>query len=354
MKNKLLLLSKQGIFFRFLSTFFLCLIILPISVLLSIIITLTIMSFYDIDDIACLKYSFFAINILWIIYNSFIRIYDDKIVLRSWIGEKLKIDIAGIRDLKIISSKELRKILFNRTGVDPLITNASVFIIPMGSFLIFKNSYGRDVVIGAWNVQKLYNLLIEKIPSDEEALISHDDVKVVNELKSKNDSYENLKCFVKMPLKNHILVFFSCFWETILLPIFMVLIFMWMFNRANIEINRYFWIIPCLLMSAFRYYLIIRVIVEPASKTIKLHLYNNDNKNVIKYQTISNLHYADSMNEIELLKQTPSKIVISTPYFHKRAERVIVFDIENDISVALSVNKPEEFYELIEKPITKA
>lgn len=343
--KKHLLLSKQGFFFRFISTFFQCLIILPISVLFSVIITLIVTSFCDINGVVCLKYSFFTFNVLWVIYNSFIRIYDDKIVLRSWIGEKLKIDITGIRELKIISSKELRKILFNRTGVDPLITNAFVLIIPMGSFLTFKNSYGRDVIIGVWNVKKLYKLLIEKASSDEAALESYEHVEIVNELKSKNDSYGNLKCFVKMPLKSHILVFFSHFYETILLPVFMVLIFMWLFNRADIEINRCVWMFPCLLISAFRYYHIIRVTVEPASKTIKLNLYNNDDKNVIKYDSLKNL-CKHSQLDISKLNNRYSEIICSVPYSNK-IKNPIVFEIANNKFVVLSVDKSQELYDLI-------
>lgn len=339
-----LLLSKQGLLLRFIGLIFQSIIFLPLSFLISFFVSSITLEYYDFDSIKVFVTIIVVLNVICFVRNSFVKVTDNQIIMQNFICGKTIVNLNNISSVKIISSKELMKICRNRTGVDPLISNCFSAFIPMGNTVYFKNECGRDVVIGVWNVQKLYALLIEKVASDEYAPIC-DDAEVENELKSKSNSYGNLRCFVKMPLKNHILVFFSHFYETILLPIFMVLIFMWLFHCANIEVNRYFWIVPCLLISAFRYYRIIRVIVDPASKTIKLNLYNNDDKNVIKYDSLKNL-CKHSQLDISKLNNRYSEIICSVPYSNK-IKNPIVFEIANNKFVVLSVDKSQELYDLI-------
>lgn len=347
MKKKLLL-SKQGIFFRLVSTFFQCLIFLPVSIILSVTIAFIIVSLSDIEFTTALIIPFIVINVFWVIYNSFIRIYNDKIVFRSWIGQKQTIELNHISELKIITSKQLKAMILELTPVDPLITNTTSLIIPMGNFITFKNSVGRDVVIGVWNVKTLYNLLSEKVLTEDE-IIKMDSVVIKNNDENEvvGCSDKSFSCFVKLSLKGYVLIFFTHFYETILYPVCTVLIIMWLLNFSSIEVNKFIFVGLGLMLFALRYCQILRVVISPEKKTIKLNLFSDNNKNVIKYDGLKKLDIKQKINIDDL--SSCYKNIISTNVCDKNISQAITFQTSNDSFVALSVNKTQDLYDVLEK-----
>lgn len=81
-------------------------------------------------------------------------------LLYDFIGKRKTIELDGISSLKIIDYKELRNIVFSHSGNNPLISNSFAFLLPIGKFIMFKNKFGRDVIIGVWNYKRLYEFLI--------------------------------------------------------------------------------------------------------------------------------------------------------------------------------------------------
>ncbi len=350
--EKQLLLSKQGIFFRTISLVLQLIVTIPLFLLLSFIASCVIIEITDSENVVLIfKIVLILFNLLWLVRNSIVTIYSDRIILRDCIGAKKIIETENITDLRIISYKELRHMIFKTSSLNPLISNCAAFFIPMGKFITFKNKFNRDVVIGVWNYKKLYDILCKAELSDTEKAPVITKEKAVKTTYITNNT--QLVCFLKMPLKMHILTFFKNFYETLLLPAIISSFFMWRFNTGNIYANRYIGIAIFLIISAFRYYKVLRVVVNTDLKVIKLNLFLSNNKNVIKYENLYDLSYAKPNENLELLKMANSDSCIVTPYNENNISQVITFKLKNDISVALSVNKPQELYELIKAKDTE-
>lgn len=347
MKRKIFL-SKQGLLFKLISIFFQNLIISPVLFFISFIITAIMLRFYNIESTLILKIVFLLLNIIWIIRNSFLLLYDDKIIVRTWIGTKQIIEIDNLTSLKIIDYRELRNIILNTRKLNPLISNCAAFFIPMGNFITFKNKFGRDVVIGVWNYKKLYNLLIENALQNSN--IEKDSVEKTDKTgygDARAYSSQSLRCCVKMPLYSHIIFYFRHFGETIILPAFIVLVLKWLMNVNDMVLDNYIFIILFAILSIFNYYNVIKVVVNPNLNTIRLHLFYNNNKNVIKYENLFNLNYVDSIETLNSLENDQSKFLICTPYYKNNLADLITFDLENNVRVILSVNKSREVYQLL-------
>lgn len=252
--------------------------------------------------------------------------------------------------------------MFNASSTDPLVTNALSLIIPMGNFVTFKNKFGRDVIIGVWSYKKLYQILNEHInvpvreDIENENLNALDapnnnkmqDIKPQSEkLHASNNGRGVYNMLVKMPLGEHIKMFFRCFYVTILGPLFYVLFFGWLCKHAEIGIPRFVWVILFMISSAVAYYRIISVRVDTGKAVIRLNLFDNGDKDVIRYNGLSNLGYVNDIAEIEQLKTDKSKFAIVTPYCEKHIDKIVRFDLKNNISVAISVSDPETLYEVL-------
>lgn len=347
MKRKIFLV-KQGLLFKFISIFFQNLIISPVLFFIAFIITSIIISFYSVESVLILKIVFLLLNIIWVIKNSFLLLYDDKIIVRTWIGTKQIIELNNITSLKMIDYKELRRMIFESNAMNPIITNAFAFIIPLGKFITFKNKFGRDVVIGVWNSKKLYNLLNEN--ALQNSVSERDSVEKTDRTGddgARAYSGQSLRCYVKMPLYSHILFYFRHFGETIILPAFKVAVLKWLMNANDIVLDNYIFIILFVILSMFNYYNVIKVVVNPNLNTIRLHLFYNNNKNVILYKNLVDLNYVDSVETLNSLENDQSKFLICTPYYKNNLADLITFDLENNVRVILSVNKSREVYQLL-------
>ncbi len=145
---------------RIVSSLLQILIFSPISLLLSFIVSSVILEFFYMNTLSVFKAVFIFINLLWLLRNSFVRVTNDKVLLYDLIGKRKTIELDCISSLKIIDYKELRNIVFSHSGNNPLISNSFAFLLPIGKFIMFKNKFGRDVIIGVWNYKRLYKFLI--------------------------------------------------------------------------------------------------------------------------------------------------------------------------------------------------
>lgn len=309
--KKHIFLSKQGLFSRFVCLLIQCVVILPLTFMISFIASSIIISYYDFNSNVVLIIVILILNIIWIIRNSIVKVTENEIIMHDWIGGKRVIELNSISSMRIINSRELRKLCLNSSGNDPLITNCLSICLPIGNVIRLKNRFGRDVVIGVWNGNKLYELIKKQnLHSVKHSQYSDEEPKretnITIDSKQKISNY-----FLKLPLSSYIVAYFEHFFQTILYPLFISAFAWWVLNIFDIKINSCCYILMFILGSLIAYLKIIRVTVNTGTKTIKLNFFSNTDKNVIRYETISNLHYADSINDIELLKQNSSKFIIA-------------------------------------------
>lgn len=346
--KKQFMIAKEGLAFKLIRITLQLIISVPLFLLLSFFVSAVIIEITEIKNtVLVYKIIFVLFNILWFIRNSIIIVNNDKIIIRDWIGVKQIIDTENIMSLKMIDYKELRRMIFESNGMNPLITNAFAFIIPLGKFITFKNKFGRDVVIGVWNSKKLYNLLNEN--ALQNSVSERDSVEKTEkaDYDSTNACSDNIRCYVKMPLYSHILFYFRHFGETIILPAFKVAVLKWLMNANGIVLDNYIFIILFAILSMFNYYNVIKVVVNPNLNTIRLHLFYNNNKNVIRYKNLVDLKYVDSVETLNSLEKDQSKFLICTPHYKNNLADLITFDLENNVRVILSVNKSREVYQLL-------
>ena len=342
--KKSVFLAKQGFSFKLISILIQNLIISPLLFIISFILTAIIIGFNNIETTLLLKIIFIILNIIWAIRNSLVVLVDNKIVVRNWIGTKQIIEIDNITDLRIISYKELRHIIFNTTSLNPLISNCAAFFIPAGKFITFKNRFGRDVVVGVWNYKKMYEIINNGLLSD--SVNEFVCLKQENNTNIKINSESLYTFYLKMPLNMHIETFFRNFYKTILFPLFISLISMWLFSLSNVSVNKFICIALFFLASFYECYRVIRVVVNTELKIVKLNLFSTNNKNVIKYGTLYNLECTNSIKASEMLKNNKFRFCIATPYYPNGSDNIIKFELNNNI-VVLSVNKPQKLYDLL-------
>lgn len=362
---KKLMMAKKGPLVRLVSLVMQIVVICPLLFLVLIVPTFAIADAANFEDkFLVFKVVFLLCNILYIIRNNIVEVYDNKIIMRLFLWDKKIVDLEDISDLRIITYKELRTMMFNASSTDPLVTNALSLIIPMGNFVTFKNKFGRDVIIGVWSYKKLYQILNEHINVPVREDIENENLNASDtpsdnkkqDLKPKSEKLHVLNngsgvynMLVKMPLDEHIKMFFRYFYVTILAPLFYVLFFGWLCKHAEMEIGipRFVWAVLFFVGSAVAYYRIISVRVDTRKSVIRLNLFDNGDKDVIRYNGLSNLGYVNDIAEIEQLKTDKSKFAIVTPYCEKHIDKIVRFDLKNNISVAISVSDPETLYEVL-------
>lgn len=341
---KMIFLSKQGYLLRIVSSLLQILIFSPISLLLSLIVSSVIFEFFYINTLSVFNAVFIFINLLWLLRNSFVRVTNDKVLLYDFIGKRKTIELDGISSLKIIDYKELRNIVFSHSGNNPLISNSFAFLLPIGKFIMFKNKFGRDVIIGVWNYKRLYEFLI---CNNSDSTVS--EIEESNNYKKSNEVFtgEKFIFFVRMPLKNHIITYLKHLPETVLIPLIFLSFIFFSLNRIGIKINPFIFALIFFISSSIAYYFIIRIIVDTESDTLRLKLFNDNNKNIIKIDNINNLEYVNSASEF--VAENNSKFIICTPYHNKKGSNLISFETSKNICVILSVNKPDKLYNILKK-----
>lgn len=108
MKYKLLL-SKQGVLFRILSIIIQTLLFLPLSFIISFFASSIIISYYDLDSIQVLVAIIVVLNLICMVRNSIVKVNENEIIWRNWIGCKQIIKLKDISSVNMINSQELKK-----------------------------------------------------------------------------------------------------------------------------------------------------------------------------------------------------------------------------------------------------
>lgn len=341
---KMIFLSKQGYLLRIISSLLQILIFSPISLILSFIVSSVILEFFYINTLSVFKTVFIFINLLWLLRNSFVRVINDKVLLYDLIGKRKIIELDGISSLKIIDYKELRHIVFSHSGNNPLISNSFALLFPIGKFIMFKNKYGRDVIIGVWNYKRLYDFL--KYNNND--LITSEIGKSDN-CKKSNEVFSDKKFnfFVRMPLKDHVRTYLKHLPETVLVPLIFLSFVFFSFNRIEVKINPFIFLVIFFISSSIAYLFIIRIIVDTKSATLRLKLFNDNDKNIVKIDNLENLEFINSASKF-VAEKNNSKLIICTPYYNEKVSNLILFETSKNVCVILSVNKPNKLYNILE------
>ncbi len=133
--------------------------------------------------------------------------------------------------------------------------------------------------------------------------------------------------------------------ETVLIPLIFLSFIFFSLNRIGIKINPFIFAVIFFICSSIAYFFIIRIIVDTESATLRLKLFNNNNKNIIKIDNINNLEYVNSASKF--VAENNSKFIICTPYYNQNGSNLISFETSKNICVILSVNKPDKLYNIL-------
>lgn len=284
---------------------------------------------------------FIVLLIIWQIFHSFVFI-KEKSIYMGYYGFYKKVDISDISSLRLLSSQCVRKIILQRKISKPIIVNCFTLIIPMGKFVVFKDKFGQDVIIGVWNYKKLYDFLLRNTNR-------YDDENTAIDCNYETTCDIKISCVLKMPFVEHLKTYFNHFISTILIPVFFSAIFSCLLFYA-FEIHLIFFALPIfMLLSVGEYFKIIQVLVDGESKLIKLHIFTESNYNTIYFNKITDLKYADSIDIIEKINQDEKQTIIQTPYSVYNINHLISFKTDYNVQLIFSINKHEQVYELLKQ-----
>lgn len=324
--------SKQGVLFRIIYLLFNMTIFLPVSISISFVLRFVIkdngLLYYRLAFWLC----FALINMAWIIRNSLIVFRDNKLIIRDIIGKKIVFDISLATKPTIITSKEYSKMLNARTGLQSIKSNCFYLLSKKIKLIHFKDNLGRDVVIGAFAIEKL-NELLQSVPSVKKAEPISDISPDAR--KGMVDQY-----YIKMPLINHITMYFMHWGNTVFLPAFIVSFYGCSLYISKIKINIFVYIVSFIIISLFYYSRIIRITVDRYNKIIRMRIFKDNDKNLINMETISHLAY----NEADNYTKESSKLVISTPgYSNLNSDKIHIITAYCDAELA--VNNSRNLYD---------
>lgn len=346
---KKIIFARQGVELKLVSIIIQNLIATPIFLLLSYIITSIILSIIDFDTMKIFKIVMIILNLVWIFRNSIIKLSKDKIICKNMIGANKIYDINDMVSIELINSKQLKSKLLKSSGMDPLNTNCFSLIFPPNNAVLLKNKYNREIVICSWNYDILYNYINKSLKNKNLCYTSQIVSKASTSFDYSVNKRERFVTFVKMPFFNYVILYFKRFCETIILPLFFVFFSKWLFSIVDVVISKYICIGCFVILSGIMYAQIIKVVVKTDLKIIRLNLFYNNNKNIIKFDSLYDLKYMSLSNDFETVKNKSSAIIV--PYNKKNLKDVISFKLENGISIIMSVYKSQTFYNLLNRSL---
>lgn len=333
-------LSKQGIWFKTTSILLQSLFFLPVNFIISFILSKGIKELYNIDNAKILPICMIAFCIVWTLKNSFVRFDGSKLVLRSFAGTKQVVKLENISNIRIITSKELRNIILNTRGNNPLISNCASLLIPIGKVITFNTEFGRTVIIGVWNYEKLHKLLNEFSNN-----ITYDAVETTNLVFNKSNISYVHKYTLSMTILGYIKAYFKNFAQTIVYPLFistLILLFLCQLDLpaiVNILISATVFVI----LTSIAYCNVITVKIYADQKLIRLSYFNKNDKNIIKFSRLNSINYIEHYNKLkEINRHSPQDINIPI----KENTSAVKLTI-NDTNIVLSVNDNKSLYKLL-------
>lgn len=274
-------------------------------------------------------------NILIGILSNLVVINDNIISIRPFFLKKQEIQLGGIYNIKILSNKEFKALLSKKSELDPIVSNCFSLIIPMNNVVHFKDKFGRDIALAVWNYKSLYAYInkfkcIEKSP----------------EVDFSNKYHLTKSFFVKCPIVEYIKIYFKHFFTTIIIPLFYAGLVILCFKSSYIWLS----IVVFTIFSFLAFCRLIIFSVNNTSKYIVFSCFSNYDENNIKFDSIRNLHFVYSAEEITTTMKCGGN-VIATPYTPTKFNKMVGFDLDYDTHVYICSNKTDELYNLLETEI---
>lgn len=341
--NNHFMIAKQGISSKILQLIIQFIILVPPFFLIAIIITSV---FSDIlldkqyNNIIMISI-FIVLNLIILIRNSFITIKknEKEIIIKDIFGGEKKLNIEEIHNVEIINSKQLKKIIFNRTIVEPITSNCITFIIPIGDAVKFKDAFNNDIIISVWNIKKLYNILKEKesegiqtVPKSKTII----PVKIV-EFKIKFNFSNGLKYC----LKNWIV--------TLPLPLLYSSAVFIIFRLLNINLIVSYLMFLILFISFLikKYNNLIKITLKFDNQNcfLKFNCFSGMQFSTINFNSLNNLHYVASYKELQKLLKTPK--LINTPINFNNITETISFELNNGYIILINVKNHNALFNIL-------
>lgn len=340
--KKTIMLAKQGVSVKLLQLLIQFMFLVPLFFLVSILVTSTFSDYPIISqhDKAIRIVVFTVLNLIILLRNSLIVVKNNQLIIKDIGGGKQKINIECIHNVEIITSKQLRKIILNRTSIDPLTTNCISFIVPIGNSILFQDDFNRDIIISVWNIKKLYDLL--KMHEVDQPNNTYKTTREINSGK--------INIFkIKTNLKNNIKIYLKNWNSTIIMPIvYLIVLFVVLrLVKINLLISYFASLFLFFLISLSKYNNLLKVIVKQNNNhvTIKMNCYNNTQFGTLNIRTIKNLRFINSYDEIvEIL--TYQKL-IKTPINYIRPNQIISFEADNGYTVLIQVEQTQELFNIL-------
>lgn len=340
MKNHFML-AKQGIVVKILQLLIQFIFLTPLFFLVSVIIT-TVFSDKWINEQyeRIIRISLFIVlNLMIIIRNCFIIIRENEIDIRDLGGGRQKISIEGIHSVEIINSKQLRNIILKRNPIDPLTSNCLSFIIPIGEAVKFKDIFNRDIIISVWNIKKLYNILKEKeseniqtVPRSRKIIPAE-----IMEFKIKFNFSNGLKYC----LKNWII--------TLPLPLLYSSAVFIIFRLLDVNLVFSYLLFLILFISFLikTYNNLIKITLKSDNRncSLKFNCFRGMQFSTINFNSLNNLHYVSSYEELQKLLKTPK--LINTPINFNNLTEIISFELSNGYTILINVKNHSILFNML-------
>lgn len=339
---KRIFLAKQGVIGKIIFSFLQCIIILPISAAISLIIALICNICFDTKRTVGFLIAFIILNLLWIIRNSFVVFENGIIKFKNMIGKTVAIDCAGITEIRILDSSAFRNITLNLTREDPLSTNCFGLFLPLNNVIMFKGRDYRIVAIGVHNYKKLIACLEESNPT--ETTVSVQGKTPFTYRSASVSSYP-----VKMPAINHIKCYFKYNFDTIIFPFIITAVLGLTLYFATHSIVYIAVSVFLFLMISMKSYIfdVITLHVNETDKAIRLDCNGKEAFGVIKYAYMKELRYLSSLEESKRLFDNKDIKLIKTPHPYTVWENVIYIELQNLTVALLSVKNHEKLYNVL-------
>lgn len=328
--------SKQGFVFRIIYAFMQVLVFLPVSFILSEVISYCICSYSErINHNFAFRLAFFIINLLWVLRNSFIVLNDDTILLRDVIGRKKTIDVKDVSNIRIIESSECNKLILSKAESKSIVSNCSLFINPKSKLVSFEDNQGRTVIIGTWNINGLKELLSENEVNTE----CRNNNEINGKLSGKKVYY------LKMTFSDYVKWFALNFLSTLVMPAFIALVFILLtngrMNNAAIGIMALLFFVIASLMAFFK---ALKVVLDKGNLCLTMDSYVKSNKDYISLKGIKNV---EIVNDEMILKHQNDFKDITFVYGARNNLNDAVYFETDYLKVIISTNDISFYNELL-------
>lgn len=337
------MIAKQGISSKILQLIIQFIILVPLFFFIAIIITSVFSNILlDKQHKNIIMISIFAVlNLIILIRNSFITIKEKEIIIKDIFGGKKRLNIEEIHNVEIIDSKQLKKIIFNRIIVDPITSNCVTFLIPIGDVVKFKDVFNRDIIVSVWDIKKLYNILKEK---ESESIQIVPKSRTIIPIKIMEFKIRfNFSNGLKYCLKNWIV--------TLPLPLLYSSAVFIIFRLLDVNLIFSYLLFLILFISFLikKYNNLIKITLKSDNQNcfLKFNCFSGMQFSTINFNSLNNLHYVTSYEELQKLLKTPK--LINTPINFNNITEIISFELSNGYTILINIKNHSVLFNILKE-----